>query len=238
MLRTVAKSAQHCILRVRIIFKKDANQMYITPIKPTGSEHVSAMRVSGTVYFLRDLPPPDTVRWVISRKTLVAAAVISGLLTEEAVLERYPDLTLGELQHWVKMAKDGNIKELRVTRLSSNAVESQTLMELSESFSITVGDVTVCSSGGTVTCGAGGEEVSVHLTELEMRILGYLMLNAGSVVQRSALIKYLYKGKQKEPEIKLFDVIVCKLRKKIKIAFGKKLIKTEWGRGYCVPAAT
>lgn len=72
----------------------------------------------------------------------------------------------------------------------------------------------------------------VHLTVKEYQMLEYLALRKGSTLSKSALIEYLYNGMD-EPEAKIIDVFVCKLRKKLASAgSGISYISTVWGAGY------
>jgi two-component system cell cycle response regulator CtrA len=63
-------------------------------------------------------------------------------------------------------------------------------------------------------------------------MLEYLSLRKGSTVTKEMFLGQLYGGMD-EPEIKIIDVFVCKLRKKLAAASnGKNYIETVWGRGY------
>lgn len=55
----------------------------------------------GQVLTQADLPPPDTRRWVASRKLAVVRAVAYGLLTQEAAKMRY-SLSDDELREWIR----------------------------------------------------------------------------------------------------------------------------------------
>jgi two-component system cell cycle response regulator CtrA len=44
-------------------------------------------------------------------------------------------------------------------------------------------------------------------------------------------LNHLYGGMD-EPELKIIDVFICKLRKKLKAVAGDHYIETVWGRGY------
>jgi two-component system cell cycle response regulator CtrA len=51
-------------------------------------------------------------------------------------------------------------------------------------------------------------------------------------VTKEMFLNNLYGGRD-EPEIKIIDVFICKLRKKLaNVSFGKNYIETVWGRGY------
>jgi transposase-like protein len=63
-----------------------------------------------------DLPPPDTKRWVASRKAAVVAAVAQGLLTEKEACERY-GLSLEELRGWRDALSSHGVGALRATRV-------------------------------------------------------------------------------------------------------------------------
>jgi hypothetical protein len=69
-----------------------------------------------TDYDLSHLPPPNTKRWVVSRKMLVVDAVRKGLLTLADACARYT-LSEEEIRSWMKLCEKGGARALRVTRL-------------------------------------------------------------------------------------------------------------------------
>ncbi|HSU06206.1 MAG TPA: response regulator transcription factor [Acetobacteraceae bacterium] len=73
----------------------------------------------------------------------------------------------------------------------------------------------------------------VHLTGKEYAILELLVLRKGMVLTKEAFLNHLYGGMD-EPEMKIIDVFVCKLRKKLAMAGAEHLIGTVWGRGYMI----
>ena len=76
-----------------------------------------------------------------------------------------------------------------------------------------------------------GERV-VHLTGKEYGILELLNLRKGTTLTKEMFLNHLYGGMD-EPEVKIIDVFVCKLRKKLANATGgDNYIETVWGRGY------
>lgn len=82
----------------------------------------------------------------------------------------------------------------------------------------------------------GSREVSVHgqgvhLTGKEYMILELLLLRKGMVLTKDAFLNHLYGGMD-EPEMKIIDVFICKLRKKLQGAGAGHLITTVWGQGY------
>jgi two-component system, cell cycle response regulator CtrA len=88
------------------------------------------------------------------------------------------------------------------------------------------------------------DDKPVHLTGKEYGILELLCLRKGTTLTKEMILNHLYGGLH-EPELKIIDVFVCKLRKKLAQATGgKHYIETVWGRGYvlrepaAMPAAT
>jgi two-component system cell cycle response regulator CtrA len=77
----------------------------------------------------------------------------------------------------------------------------------------------------------------VHLTGKEFSILELLMLRKGIVLTKEAFLNHLYGGMD-EPEVKIIDVFICKLRKKLAASGGDNLIGTVWGRGYVLREPT
>lgn len=72
----------------------------------------------------------------------------------------------------------------------------------------------------------------VHLTDKEYVILETLALRRGRIVTKEHLMDALYAGHD-EPLMKIIDVFVCKLRKKLSDMMGDPgLVETVWGRGY------
>ena len=75
-------------------------------------------------------------------------------------------------------------------------------------------------------------EKPVHLTGKEYGILELLCRRKGTTLTKEMFLDHLYGGMD-EPEIKIIDVFVCKLRKKLTQATGgSHYIETVWGRGY------
>ena len=80
---------------------------------------------------------------------------------------------------------------------------------------------------------------SVHLTGKEYQMLELLSLRKGTTLTKEMFLNHLYGGMD-EPELKIIDVFICKLRKKLAEATGgQNYIETVWGRGYVLrePAA-
>ncbi len=73
----------------------------------------------------------------------------------------------------------------------------------------------------------------VQLTGKEYAILELLVLRKGMVLTKEVFLNHLYGGMD-EPEMKIIDVFICKLRKKLAMAGATNVIGTVWGRGYMV----
>ncbi|PIW26184.1 MAG: DNA-binding response regulator [Rhodospirillales bacterium CG15_BIG_FIL_POST_REV_8_21_14_020_66_15] len=72
----------------------------------------------------------------------------------------------------------------------------------------------------------------IHLTGKEYGILELLSLRKGTTLTKEMFLNHLYNGMD-EPELKIIDVFICKLRKKLSTATGgDNYIETVWGRGY------
>ena len=93
---------------------------------------------------------------------------------------------------------------------------------------IKTGQITVNLDAKTVEAEAG----SVHLTGKEYQMLELLSLRKGTTLTKEMFLNHLYGGMD-EPELKIIDVFICKLRKKLAEATGgHNYIETVWGRGY------
>ena len=76
------------------------------------------------------------------------------------------------------------------------------------------------------------EGAAVHLTGKEYQMLELLSLRKGTTLTKEMFLNHLYGGMD-EPELKIIDVFICKLRKKLAEATGgQNYIETVWGRGY------
>ncbi|MBA5725344.1 response regulator transcription factor [Bombella favorum] len=78
----------------------------------------------------------------------------------------------------------------------------------------------------------------LHLTSKEYSILELLLLRKGAVLTKDMFLNHLYGGID-EPEMKIIDVFICKLRRKLQRFGAEHMITTVWGRGYILqdPAA-
>ena len=92
-----------------------------------------------------------------------------------------------------------------------------------------------------VNLDARSVEVEGHplrLTGKEYGIIELLSLRKGTIITKEMFLNHLYGGVD-EPELKIINVFVCRLREKLQAATGDDCIETIWGRGYVLrdPAA-
>lgn len=93
---------------------------------------------------------------------------------------------------------------------------------------IKIGDVTVDLDAKTALTNGR----VIPLTGKEYQILELLALRKGTTLTKEMFLNHLYGGMD-EPELKIIDVFICKLRKKLSAATnGENYIETVWGRGY------
>ena len=92
---------------------------------------------------------------------------------------------------------------------------------------IRTGDIAVDLEGKTVEV----KGARIHLTGKEYQMLELLSLRKGVTLTKEMFLNHLYGGMD-EPELKIIDVFICKLRKKLKAATDHHHIETVWGRGY------
>jgi DNA-binding winged helix-turn-helix (wHTH) protein len=206
------------------------------------------------------MPPLDTKRWVVRRKAAVVNAVRSSAISLEEACRRY-ELSMEEFLAWERGIEAHGVNGLRVTRLLAHKIKGlgfgadddfltkpfdrrelitriQASVRRSESHSestIRTGNLVVNLDTRVVSV----DDQPVHLTGKEYGILELLSLRKGTPLTKEMFLNQLYGGMD-EPEPKIIDVFVCKLRKKLAQATGgKHYIETVWGRGYVLrdPAA-
>jgi DNA-binding winged helix-turn-helix (wHTH) protein len=185
------------------------------------------------------LPPPDTQRWVARRKATIVNAVRSGAVSPEEICRCY-ELSGEEFVTWQRAIETHGVAGLRVTRIqvyrgapsARPANHSISTIQTGKLFVSTIqtGKLLVNLDSRVVSV----ENQPVHLTEKEYGILELLTLRKGTTLTKEMFLDHLYGGMD-EPELKIIDVFVCKLRKKLAHATGgKHYIETVWGRGYAL----
>lgn len=177
---------------------------------------------TGLLMTVHDLPAPESIQyWMPSKKKLMLDIVKHKLLSKEDVCERY-DISSDEFERWKRLNDRGGIKQLRHLHDDEPAPA-----ELPPFGSKTVGNLTVDFDRGEASLSG----VLLDLTPNEYAILAYLASRVGEVVTWQMFRSLLHKHKETPPEKKIYDVFLCKLRKKIAKITADRYIKTVWGRG-------
>jgi two-component system cell cycle response regulator CtrA len=187
----------------------------------TGEEGLELARVYDYDLILLDLMLPDMEGYEVVRKLRAAkkdtpVLILSGLGKPQAKVKGFG---LG--------ADDYIVKPFDAQELVARI---QAIVRRSKGFSRSVLNV------GSLSLDLGAREATVegrpvHLTGKEYAILELLTLRKGIVLTKEAFLNHLYGGMD-EPEVKIIDVFICKLRKKLAQAGAEELIGTVWGRGY------
>lgn len=73
----------------------------------------------------------------------------------------------------------------------------------------------------------GALQMAFQLTKMEGRLL-LALYRRDRTIRQDALLSILYADRPNEPELKIIDVFVCKIRRKVPAAW----IETAWGNGY------
>ena len=166
---------------------------------------------------LPDMNGYEVLRRLRSAKVETPILILSGLIEPD---NKVKGLGFGADDYLTKpFDKDELIARIHaIVRRSHGHAESV----------IRTGKLAVNLNARTVE--VGGQ--SIHLTGKEYGILELLSLRKGTTLTKEMFLNHLYGGMD-EPELKIIDVFVCKLRKKLSSATdGINYIETVWGRGY------
>jgi two-component system, cell cycle response regulator CtrA len=204
---------------IELMLKSESFNVYTTD---SGEEGVDLGKLYDYDVILLDLNLPDMSGFEVLRtlrvsKVKTPTLILSGLAGIE---NKCKGLGFGADDYMTKpFHKDELVARIHaIVRRSKGHAQSV----------IQTGDLTV--NLGTKTVEVTGS--SVHLTGKEYRMLELLCLRRGVTLSKEAFLNQLYGGRD-EPEPKIVDVFICKLRKKLANASGgKNYIETIWGRGY------
>ncbi len=126
------------------------------------------------------------------------------------------------------------LRQLRLARIEtpililSGADDTESKIKGHSQSVIGTGAISVNLDAKTVSV----NKKTVHLTGKEYQMLELLSLRKGTTLTKEMFLNHLYGGMD-EPELKIIDVFICKLRKKLSTATGgANYIETVWGRGY------
>src|SRR5712675_3317874 len=204
---------------IELMLRSEGLNVYTTDL---GEEGIDLGKLYDYDIIVLDLQLPDTSGFEVL-KTLRLAKVQTPvlILSGNAIVEaKVKALGFGADDYMTKpFHKDELVARIQaiVRRSKGHALSV-----------INTGDLTVDLDQKTATVGGA----RVHLTGKEYQMLELLSLRKGTTLTKEMFLNQLYGGMD-EPEIKIIDVFVCKLRKKLANASGgKDYIETIWGRGY------
>src|SRR6266568_984203 len=204
---------------IELMLKSESFNVYTTDL---GEEGVDLGKLYDYDIILLDLNLPDMSGYEVLRTLRVSKVktpilILSGLAGIE---DKVKGLGFGADDYMTKpFHKDELVARIHaIVRRSKGHAQSV----------IQTGDLVVNLDTKTVEVNAQ----RVHLTSKEYQILELLSLRKGVTLMKEMFLNHLYGGMD-EPEQKIIDVFICKLRKKLANASGgKDYIETIWGRGY------
>lgn len=205
-----------------------ASEGIVCDIANLGEEGLEIGKIYDYDIIILDLMLPDIDGYEVllrlrSAKVQVPILILSGLAGSD---QKIKGLTFGADDYLTKPFNRGEL----VARI-------QAIVRRSKGYSdsvIQIGERIVMNlDSRTVEV----DKAPVHLTSKEYGILELLVLRKGSLITKEMFLNHLYGGID-EPDLKIIDVFVCKLRKKLaKMTGGSNYIDTVWGRGYILKEA-
>ncbi len=166
---------------------------------------------------LPDMDGMDVLRRLRDARVETPVLILSGLTASE---NKIKGLGSGADDYLTKPF----VKEELIARIQAIIRRSQGHAQSL----IATGRMTVNLDARTVEV----DDAPVHLTGKEYGIVELLSLRKGSTLTKEMFLNHLYGGMD-EPELKIIDVFICKLRRKLSDATGgENYIETIWGRGY------
>ena len=197
------------------------SEKFVVDTTDTGEDGLDLGKLYDYDIIMLDLKLPDmdgyeVLKKLRSAKITTPVLILSG---ETQLDNKIKGLGFGADDY---LTKPFNAKEL-IARIQAIVRRSQ-----GHSHSvIKVGKMTVDLQERKVEI--AGKKIS--LTNKEYSLLELLSIRRGNTITKEVILNHLYNGMD-EPEGKIVDVFVCKLRKKLTKASGEEYIDTVWGRGY------
>jgi two-component system, cell cycle response regulator CtrA len=210
---------------IELLLKSESFNVYTTDL---GEDGVDLGKLYDYDIILLDLNLPDMSGFEVLRSLRVSKVktpilILSGIASIE---DKIKGLGFGADDYMTKpFHKDELVARIHaIVRRSKGHAQSV----------VQTGDLVVNLDTKTVEVGGA----RVHLTGKEYQMLELLSLRKGTTLTKEMFLNNLYGGMD-EPEIKIIDVFICKLRKKLASASdGKDYIETVWGRGYVLREPT
>ena len=204
---------------VELMLKSENFSVYTTDL---GEEGIDLGKLYDYDLILLDLNLPDmsgfdVLRRLRGAKVRTPVMILSGASGTD---EKVKGLSTGADDYLTKpFHKDELVGRIHaIVRRSRGHAEA----------SIQCGDLTIRVEAKQAEIGGK----IVNLTGKEYQMLDLLATRQGNTITKEMFLNHLYGGMD-EPEMKIIDVFICKLRKKLADASGgKNYIETIWGRGY------
>jgi two-component system cell cycle response regulator CtrA len=210
---------------IELMLKSEAFNVYTTDL---GEEGIDLGKVYDYDIILLDLNLPDMSGFEVLRSLRVSKVktptlILSGLAGIE---DKVKGFGFGADDYMTKpFHKDELVARIHaIVRRSKGHAQSV----------VQSGDLLVNLDAKTTEVNG----TRVYLTGKEYQVLELLSLRKGMTISKEMFLNHLYGGMD-EPELKIIDVFMCKLRKKLANASGgKNYIETVWGRGYMLRQPT
>ena len=204
---------------IELMLRSEGFNVYTTDL---GEEGIDLGKLYDYDIILLDLNLPDMPGFEVLRSLRVSKVktpilILSGLVDIE---DKVSGLGYGADDYMTKpFHRDELVARIHaIVRRSKGHAQSV----------IQTGDLVVNLDAKTVEVNG----TRVYLTVKEYQILELLSLRKGTTLTKEMFLNHLYGGLD-EPMVKIIDVFMCKLRKKLANASdGKDYIETAWGRGY------